>query len=138
MSVYAQVEDIEAGWDRPFTIPEVEKVQVLLDRAERMVRGYISIELRIMLGTTTPQNVKDALVAMVHRVLRNPGGYRQQATGPFSATLDRSVASGRLSLTTTERRQLGMITGAGSMPVGDPALDSFAFMSNPRMEEWPP
>ena len=136
MSTYAQVEDIEAGWDRPFTIPEVQRVGALLDSAERLIRGYVDIESRIALGTTTAARVKDALVEMVRRVLRNPGGYRQQATGPFSATLDRSVASGRLSITTTERRLLGMITGAGSMPVGDPALDDFIFMLNPRTE-WP-
>jgi hypothetical protein len=138
VSIYAQVEDIEAGWDRQFTVPEVERVQVLLDRAERHVRLHISIELRIVLGMTTAENVKDALVGMVHRVLRNPGGYRQQATGPFSATLDRSVASGRISISTTERKLLGMITGAGSMPAGDPALDASVLLTNPRTDEWPP
>lgn len=135
MSVYAQVQDVEAGWDRPFTIPEIAKVQTLLDRAERRVRSYINIELRIIAARTSEVNVKDALVGMVERVMRNPGGYRQQATGPFSATLDRAVASGRLEITQTERRLLGMISGAGSVAVADPALPNL--LISPIVDRWP-
>jgi Phage protein Gp19/Gp15/Gp42 len=122
VSTYAHVQDVESGWDRRFTVQEIEKVQALLDRAERMVELRINIPARILLGLTTPENVKDAIVEMVRRVLRNPGGYRQQATGPFSATLDRAVASGRLEIKTEERRLLGMISGSGSVAVSDPAL----------------
>lgn len=134
MSTYAQVQDIEAGWNRPFSVPEIGVIQTLLDRAENLIRLHIDIEARITNELTTPGNVKTALVQIVERKLRNPGGYRQQATGPFSATLDRSVASGRLEITRDERRLLGMISGAGSVGVADPALSVLVIAPS---EEWP-
>lgn len=135
MSIYAQVQDVEAGWDRPFTIPEIGKVQVLLDRAERLIQSRVNVEARVLNGLTTLPNVRDAVVGMVERVMRNPAGYRQAATGPFSATLDRSIASGRLEITLVERRLLGMISGSGSVAVADPALSEL--LIHPHKDEWP-
>lgn len=135
MSIYAQVQDVEAGWDRPFTIPEISKVQVLLDRAERLIQSRVNVEARVLNGLTTLPNVRDAVVGMVERVMRNPAGYRQAATGPFSATLDRSIASGRLEITLVERRLLGMISGSGSVAVADPALSEL--LIHPHKDEWP-
>jgi hypothetical protein len=134
VSIYAQVQDVEDGWERPFTVPEVQKIQTLLDRAERRIQQRISVEARILLGITTLENVRDAVVSMVERVMRNPSGYRQSATGPFSATLDRAVASGRLEITPTERRLLGMISGSGSVAISDPALSELS--QNPRHNPW--
>jgi hypothetical protein len=49
--------------------------------------------------------------AAVVRVLRNPGGYRSEQTGPFSYTIDTRAAAGFLTILDEEWRQLG-VSGA--------------------------
>jgi hypothetical protein len=122
VSTLAQVQDVEDAYTRRFTVGEITRVQGLLNRAEREVRRKVAVEARVLLGTTTLDDVRDVLVDMVLRVLRNPQGTSSQTTGPFSQVLDRSVASGRLELTIPDRERLGMITSSGSVSVADDGL----------------
>jgi hypothetical protein len=119
VSIWAQVEDVEASWTRPFGPREVPHVQAALDRAEREVARYVDVAQRIADGRTTSADVTDALVQMVVRMMRNPGGVRSQSSGPFSQVIDASVASGRLEITRAERRALGMGTGAVTVDLLD-------------------
>ena len=118
MSIWAQVEHVEDAF-RPFAPREVPHVQAALDRAEREVARYVDVAQRIADGRTTSADVTDALVQMVVRMMRNPGGVRSQSSGPFSQVIDASVASGRLEITRAERRALGMGTGAVTVDLLD-------------------
>jgi Gp19/Gp15/Gp42-like protein len=119
VSTYAQVEHVEQAWTRPFGPREVPHVQAALDRAEREVARSVDVASRITAGMTTTADVQDAIVAMVVRMMRNPGGVRSQSSGPFSQVIDASVASGRLEITRAERRMLGMAVGAVTVDLQD-------------------
>lgn len=121
MSTYAQVEHVEDAF-RPLGPREIPHVQATLDRAEREVARSVDVAARITAGLTTLDDVRDCLVSMVTRLLRNPGGVRSQSSGPFSQVIDASVASGRLEITRAERRMLGMAAGAVTVDVVDPAI----------------
>lgn len=118
MSTYAQVEHVEDAF-RPFSPREVPHVQAALDRAEREVARVVDVAARIADGRTTALDARDAIVQIVVRMMRNPGGVRSQSSGPFSQVIDASVASGRLELTRAERRALGMAAGAVTVDVED-------------------
>jgi hypothetical protein len=122
VSTYAQVQHVEEARPRPFTAAEVTLVQNLLDRAERILLRKIDVPARVLNGLTTLPDVRDVLVDMVLRVMRNPQGTTSQTTGPFSQVLDRSVASGRLEITLADRERLGMLTSSGSAPLADDGL----------------
>jgi Phage protein Gp19/Gp15/Gp42 len=119
VSTFAQVEHVEEAWTRPFGPREVPHVQAALNRAEREVARSVDVKARIAASLTTIEDVRDALVSMVVRMMRNPGGVRSQSSGPFSQVIDASVASGRLEITRAERRALGMGTGATTVQVAD-------------------
>lgn len=130
MSTYAQLQDVETAWGQPIppdAASQLLYVQGLLDEAETELEldpRIGSVAARLTAGVTTTERVRSAVVNMVLRVLRNPNGFRQQSAGPFSYTVDRSVASGKLTVTNRERRLLGALTGAGSVSLsaGDDAL----------------
>jgi hypothetical protein len=122
VSTWAQVQDVEDAWTRPFTPSEVRNVGRLLDRAEREVARHVDVAARILAGVITLEDVQDALVDIVTRKLRNSGGIRSQTSGPFSQVIDQSVASGRIEITQDDRRKLGMITSSGTVATYDPAI----------------
>jgi len=66
------------------------------------------------------------LCNMVLRIVRNPTGASTQTAGPFSQTLDRQVAAGRLLLTRDDRLLLGLAAGATSVEMSDDALPYLA------------
>ncbi|RZS39146.1 Gp19/Gp15/Gp42-like protein [Herbihabitans rhizosphaerae] len=58
----------------------------------------------------------------VLRVVRNPGGYRQETAGDYSYSADPRAASGYLFVTDDEWRLLGVARGAFTIaPVVNPA-----------------
>jgi hypothetical protein len=121
VSTYAQVEHVEDAF-RPFGPREIPHVQAALDRAEREVARAVDVAARITSGLTTAEDARDAIVSMVVRMMRNPGGVRSQSSGPFSQVIDASVASGRLEITRAERRMLGMAAGAVTVDVHDTTI----------------
>jgi hypothetical protein len=138
VSTYAQVQHVEDAW-REFTVREIPQVGHLLDRVEREIGRHVDVAARIAAGRTTAADVQDAVVAIAVRVLRNPAGVRSQSTGPFSQVIDSSVASGRIEITRADRRALGMLTGAGTVAVEDPAMATLVRhveTSSGRVPQW--
>lgn len=128
--MYASVDDLRASYFEG-EIPESldPKLEVKLDEAERMVARYVpgkDIAAHIAAGRATAGDIKQVLCNMVLRIVRNPAGASTQSAGPFSMTLDRQVAAGRLLLTRDDRRLLGLQTGAMSVEMTDDALSCLA------------
>lgn len=130
MATFATVDDLRDSYFEG-DIPEAlnPKLEVKLDEAERMVARWVpgrDIAAFIAAGHATANDVKQVLCNMVLRIVRNPGGASSQSAGPFSMTLDRQVAAGRLLLTRDDRRLLGLQTGATSVEMVDDALPHLA------------
>lgn len=105
-SSYATPQDVAAGF-RPLTDPEALIVPTLLERAEAILLATVpSVPARIDSGTLSKGVVVAVEAAMVERVLRNPGGRRQESRtlGDFtdSWTIDDAVSSGALSVSGAE------------------------------------
>jgi hypothetical protein len=82
-------------------------VQALLRRASAMIRQkYTDIDQRIRDGVLDGTIAAHAVVNMVLRVLRNPGGLRSETVGPFSRTFDVGRAAGLLEITAAEADML--------------------------------
>lgn len=82
--------------------------RALLKRASRLVRDtYPSLGDRITAGTVSADSAGLAVLNMVARVMRNPGGLRSETTGPFSRAYDPDAASGMLQITEAETGLLG-------------------------------
>ena len=128
--MYASVDDLRASYFEGEILESLDpKLEVKLDEAERMVARYLpgtDIAAHIAAGRATAGDIKQVLCNMVLRIVRNPAGASTQSAGPFSMTLDRQVAAGRLLLTRDDRRLLGLQTGATSVEVVDDALSHLA------------
>jgi len=73
--------------------------RALLKRASQLVRdSYPGIDERIVAGTVPGDSAGLAVLNMVARVMRNPGGLRSETTGPFSRAYDPDAASGMLQI----------------------------------------
>lgn len=73
--------------------------RALLKRASQLVRdSYPGIDARVVAGTVPADSVGLAVLNMVARVMRNPGGLRSETTGPFSRAYDPDAASGMLQI----------------------------------------
>lgn len=99
--------DLEARW-RPLTPDEQGKAQARIgDAWAILTRRIPGLDNRITAGDVDVDLVTYVVCEMVLRAMRNPEGYTQEATGPFSATRDSAVASGRVSVTDEELALLG-------------------------------
>lgn len=86
--------------------------RALLRRASQLVRdSYPGIDARVAAGTVPADSVGLAVLNMVARVMRNPGGLRAETTGPFSRSYDPDAASGMLQLTEAD---LALLTPPGA------------------------
>lgn len=118
MSTYAQPQDVVDRWDGAPLDPG--RVQVLLDDAENLLPA--DVDARITAGWTTAAKVTQVLCNMVIRVLRNPAGARTDTTGPYTTSWDPAVSSGKLWLTGSDRKLLGLRRKASSLQLVDDAL----------------
>jgi len=122
---YATVQDVAAGF-RPLTAPEALIVPTLIDRAESILLATVpSIPTRVVSGTLSTAVVVAVETAMVERVLRNPGGRRQESQSiddyTTSWTIDNAVSSGALYVSDAEVALLsppGVRQWAGSVRLG--------------------
>lgn len=120
MTTYATVDDVRAAYDGTIPVDAEVWVGSQLDHAEALLTATAGdLAARVTAGTTTAANVRIVECQMVIRVLRNPGGYRQQSTGPYSYMVDAGVASGRMFISREDRRLLGLRRGASSMSLAD-------------------
>lgn len=130
MPTFASVDDLRDSYfegEIPASLDP--KLEVKLDEAERLIAARLpgkDIAAHIAAGRTTAADVKQVLCNMVLRIVRNPTGASTQTAGPFSQTLDRQVAAGRLLLTRDDRLLLGLQAGAASVEMTDDALPYLA------------
>lgn len=116
MPVSVAQADIEKVW-RPLTAAEAGIVLGLSDSAwRRIVARVPAIDAYIVSGATPyvpPETVKDVMVSMIVRVLKNPDGYRVDPRGDIDdyseggGTRDTSLSSGELYVSASE---LAMLT----------------------------
>jgi hypothetical protein len=86
-------------------------VAALLRHASRMLRAaFPDLDSRITSGDLDPDQAALAVIQMVQRVMRNPGGIRSETVGPFSRTFDTSAAAGLLSITAAETALIAALT----------------------------
>ena len=123
----AEQSDVETRLGRPLTDgPEIGLVLQLLADVEGMLLARIPTLLtRAADEDDYAARVTAVEAAAVVRVLRNPDGYRTEATGPFSTTYDTRAAAGFLTVLAEEWRTLGessawTIAPSLSMPTGFP------------------
>ncbi|MGC4886697.1 hypothetical protein [Micromonospora sp. DT227] len=91
------------GMFRPLTDAEQGLTKELLRRASHMLRTNLPrFAERVAAGQLDPDTLGHAVINMVLRVLRNPGGLRAETVGPFSRTFDIGSAAGLLVVTDAE------------------------------------
>lgn len=106
--VYATVDDVRGAWERPIPSSREPYVQGRLNAAHRLLRGKApGLDARVASGVLDRDLVKDVIVEMVLRVLRNPSGFRSETDGDYSYSRDTQVASGRLVVTDDDLETLG-------------------------------
>lgn len=79
---------------------------LLAKAADRIVLAVPSVPRRIADGTLAATTVAGVLEDMVIRVLRNPDALRSITVDDGTATLDRSIATGELYVSDTDRQRL--------------------------------
>lgn len=116
MEPFAYPPDVAAIW-RPLGEDEIGQVTARIAQASRLLRdevpdvGGFSLDERIDNGSLERATVRDVVVGMVHRVMLNPEGLRQESTGPFGRTFDTAISSGEMTIT---KREMDRLTGRKS------------------------
>lgn len=125
-------EDITGSWVGVNIPTDAEKLQVWIDRAERLIRKRVpDLQARIdaeaelvPVETDLLDTTKDVVVSMVTEVFRNPEGMRslQTTTGPFTnSTTFGGDNPGKLTLSHADENML-----AGTRPGQAYTLDLIA------------
>lgn len=91
---FATVEDYEARAGVKLVEPQRSQVEAYLADASALMRRHIPTGF-----TPDPATTRAIAVAVVRRVMANPGGYRQRTIGQYSETLGEA---GGLYLTADE------------------------------------
>lgn len=123
--MWATPSDVIDSWIGDDEPTDESKIQLWIDRAERLIRSEMpNISDRIGSGEDPDlvDNVRDVIVSMVTRVFRNPFGYRSvtgtTTSGPHSDSESRTFGGdtpGTLEILDTERDLLaGRQPGAGA------------------------
>lgn len=91
---YAVTADVQSEWHQPLTDEQLPWVQAKIDRATRkLLRRIPDLDARITDGRLTTEDVRDAIVDAVLRVLRNPSGYKSEQDGDYGYSLNSRDAS---------------------------------------------
>ena len=126
MATYADWSDVEAGSDHEFTDDEIQRVEVLLDRAEQLLAVKVDLQYQLDNDLTTEAHIKTVLVNMVERRLADPGAVRSETVGPIQTvyTPTSGLLSGQFTVTRDDWQLLGSAAygGLGTMPLSDPAI----------------
>ncbi|WP_047893254.1 hypothetical protein [Micromonospora sp. RV43] len=121
---------------RPLTDAEQGLTKELLRRASHMVRTSVPrFAERLAAGQLDADTLGHAVINMVLRVLRNPGGLRAETVGPFSRTFDISAAAGLLVFTDAELAMLNPNTTAAAAAAAT-AFGTIRAGAGPLMSGW--
>jgi hypothetical protein len=132
---FADYTDVQGIW-RTLTDDEIIRVTARIAEASQMVRDEVplvnglDVDERILAGTLSAATVRNVVVSMVERVVVPARFVRQESStvddGSESRTIDASVSSGEMFISSNELRRL-----MGRRVVGR----QVAFMVNP-MGSW--
>lgn len=119
----AEVDDVEQAW-RPLDDNERGQAEHVLRLAQALVRTEVpAVDRRVDAGELDPELVRDVVVAMTLRSLRNPDNARgrSRSAGPFTEYTQWDATSIGVLLLDSERRLLaparrrGSVKGFGSL-----------------------
>lgn len=108
----ASITDVTASIERPLTTDETRVIPTWLDKAWRELQRVVpGIPARMLLtpgtlGYLDHDGVKDVVVAMVERKVRNPEGLRTWGGDDASQTVDAALSSGQIYVSKAERESL--------------------------------
>lgn len=108
----AILEDVTASIERPLTDDEKRVIPTWLGKAWRELNRVVpGISARNALPSTdvshlATDDVKDVIVAMVERKVRNPDGKREWRGDDYGETVDAALSSGQIYVSDEERRSL--------------------------------
>lgn len=112
--------DIEQVW-RPLTTDEAALVPGLSNKAWRRILAHfpamdanITFVAPATAPLVSPDLVKDVMVSMIVRVLKNPDSVRSDSIDGDPTTLDATISSGEIYLTAEE---MALLTPRPSVPV---------------------
>lgn len=97
--------DVQTRVMRELTPEEQELAEVLLGDVERR----LATRIPGLLTTVDPVAIVSVEAEAVARVLRNPGGYRQETEGEYSYSVDVRAAAGFLTVLDDEWADLGLV-----------------------------
>lgn len=122
---YATAEDVAVRWARELSGEETNLVNVRLDDAERMIRRRIpDLDEQIAAGFIDVDDVVQVESDVVLRLARNPEGYQSETDGNYTYTLQKDLATGRLSITDDEWEILGVRPGGWFVLVPRPVMEA--------------
>ena len=121
--MYADQADVKDLWD-DYTEAAIPKIQSRIGKASRLVDnrtpliGGLTVAQRVAASPEFADTVKDVVVEMVLRVLRNPEGARQKSVtvddATESTTIDSALSSGEMFISDDELADLMGIKKAPS------------------------
>lgn len=131
---YASVDDVAVRLGRELSPSESAQAAALLQDIEATILARVPDLLdRLLDGSLSAQVLIKIEANAVVRVLRNPGGYRSEAEGDYSYTVDTRAASGFLSLTAAEWSELSVLSGAFTIT---PYLNPNPILPNQYASSW--
>jgi hypothetical protein len=115
---WTSADDVVRAWIDDDAPTDLDKVQLWIDRAERMIRREVpGIQVRLEAAEPDLQDlVSDVVFEMVRRVFQNFRGVRtyQEGTGPFQTSETYGGDQpGALLLTSAELERLSVPAAAG-------------------------
>lgn len=119
MDCPAVVSDVQATFERDLTSAELTRAQALLDDGwEQILTRVPSVEYRLTVGSLRVGAVVAVLRAAVAAVLRNPGGFIDEAIEDWRGSRNPVTATGRLMLTPDDFAMLMPFTiGGGAFEI---------------------
>ena len=115
MDPFADYTDVQAIW-RTLTDDEIQTVTARVAEASQMIRDEVplvdglDVDERILAGTLNSATVRNVVVSMVERVVVPARFVRQSSVavddGSHSETIDSSVSSGEMFISSNELRRL--------------------------------
>jgi hypothetical protein len=133
---FAEYSDVQSIW-RALTDDEIIRVSARISEASQMIRDEVplvngmDVDERILSGALSAVTVRNVVVSMVERVVVPARFVRQSSVavddGSHSETIDSSVSSGEMFISSNELRRL-----MGRRVVGR----QVAFMVNPMSGSW--